>query len=131
MRVPYPKTPDLLLIKVTSAVVDDGRWSATKTNSTATLLELLDGFLLRMGYSSAYVKGVVVQLMTKGKVHVEFRNHSERYELEDFADLISSPQAMSLLDDYLNARPGLLNLTPTRGDVTQRIVVQSPKLPKK
>ncbi len=126
MSETYPKTADKIAVQVTTTVNEASRWSTGTTELQSTLAEVLDGFGLRVGFSSAYVKGVAVQLMTSGKVRLDFRNHRERLELLDYEDILTPPQAIKLLDDHLALHGNKSAAPPMRSDMTQRIMIQPP-----
>jgi hypothetical protein len=87
----------------------------------------MDEFIFKLGCSSAHTLGVVVQLLTVGKIRLDFREYNERLELENAADVLSRPEAMHLIEAYLAAiRQG--EADPTEGlDVTQKIIIQAPR----
>ena len=126
MSETYPKTAEKIVVHVTTTVNEANRWSTGTTEMDSTLAEVLDGFGLRVGFSSAYVKGVAVQLLTSGKVRLDFRNHRERLELLDYGDILSPPQAIKLLDDHLALHGNKSATPPMRSDMTQRILIQPP-----
>ena len=101
MKVPYPKHPRDILVRIIHQGVEDGLVSTIRTNAEVPLSEKLKDYLLRLGYSSVHIMGIIAQLMTKAKVRVDFRNYTERLELVNPEDKLTSPQAMSLLEDYL------------------------------
>ncbi len=87
----------------------------------------MDEFIFRLGCSSAHTLGVVVQLLTVGKIRLEFREYNERLQLENSSDVLSRSEAMHLTEAYLAVmRQG--EVDPTEGlDVTQKIIIQAPK----
>jgi hypothetical protein len=129
MSVPYPKNPQEIRIRITNCDVEEGLLSSIKTTAEVTLSEKLTDYLLRLGYSSAHIMGIVVRLLTKSKVRVDFKNHTERLELLDAADALTAPQAISLLEDFIAQTK---HHTGEVGDarLTQRIIVQPPKFPR-
>jgi hypothetical protein len=128
MSVPYPKAPKDIPIRVIHCDIEDGLMSSIKTTAEISLAEKLNDYLYRLGYSSAHIMGILVRLMTKSKVRVDFRNHTERLELLDPTDSLTAPQAISLLEDFIAQ-----NQQPVEGTVdskhTQRIIVQPPLKP--
>ena len=97
------------------------------SESSLSLAEKMDEFIFRLGCSSAHTLGVVVQLLTVGKIRLDFREYNERLQLENATDALSRPEAMHLTEAYLAAmRQGVAD--PTGGlDVTQKIIIQAPK----
>lgn len=91
------------------------------------LSEKMDEYIFKLGCSSAHTLGVMVQLLTVGKIRLDFREYSERLELVNPADMMTRPQAMALIESYLAAmRQGE---THAEGglDLTQKVIIQSPK----
>ena len=129
MSTDYPKGPESIEVLVLTHTEDSDLVVGHVERSRSDLLSLLDKWLLRMGYSSAYIKGVVCQLLTSGKIQVVFKNHTERFELANYSDILTSPQAMRLLEDYVRVRsssePGTV---ASRDLATHRIVFQPPRL---
>jgi hypothetical protein len=97
------------------------------SESSLSLAEKIDEYVVKLGYSSAHTLGVIVQLLTVGKIRLDFREYSERLQLENPADVLSRPEAMHLTETYLVAmRQGAED--PTGGlDVTQKVIIQAPK----
>jgi len=131
MKIPYPKHPRELRIRIVHQDVEDGLLSSIRTVAEIALSEKLSDYLVRLGYSNTHIMGIIVQLMTQTKVRVDFRNYTERLELVEQSDRLTSSQAISMLEDFLaekttpeEAQPNSLNKT------TQKIVVQLPKLGK-
>jgi hypothetical protein len=129
MKVPYPKHPRDIPVRIVHQAVEDGLLSSIKTNAEVPLNEKLDDYLLRLGYSSVHIMGIIAQLMTKAKVRVDFRNYTEKLELINTEDRITSPQAMSLLEDYI-AEVTKANDPSINAKSTQKIVVQAASVPK-
>lgn len=119
----YPKHPRDILIRIIDRSVEDGILSGIATTAQVSLSDKLDDYLGRLGYSSAHITGIIVQLLTQGKVRVDFGQHAERIELVNSGDQLTSTQAMGLLDDFIaeTASAGGKQDTSTK---TQRIVVQ-------
>jgi hypothetical protein len=120
--VKYPKHPKEIPIRILNREIEDGMISGIRTEAGIPLSEKLNDYLVRLGYTSAHVTGIISQLLTQGKVRVDFRNHVERLELADLNDRLSSLQAVSLLNDYvLELNKGQ---TPNSNKLTQNIIVQ-------
>ena len=87
----------------------------------------MDEYIFKMGCTSAHTLGVMVQLLTAGKIRLYFREHSERLQLENPADVLSRPEAMELTEAYLaTMRQGVSE--PSDGlDATQKVIIQAPK----
>lgn len=98
----YPKHPKDIPLRVINRGAVDGVMSGIVTTVMAPLSAKLSDYVMRMGHSSAHLTGIAVQLLTKGKVLVDFEAHSERLELVDQGDLLDLIQAVKLLEDYLS-----------------------------
>ncbi|MSR65887.1 MAG: hypothetical protein EXS24_00745 [Pedosphaera sp.] len=127
MKVTYPKTPNLILVRVVDREVVDGMTGRVINQTETTLAQKLSDFLVRLGYESAHILGITVQLMTNGKVQVDFLESTERVELINSADRITSPEAMSMFDDFLTSMK-TTEEKATKGK-TMRIVIQPRKKP--
>jgi hypothetical protein len=91
-----------------------------------SLEAIIDEFLLKLGQSNAHVLGVVIQLLTCGKVRVDFRDYNLRLELGPGENLMERSQAVAVFDDYIKRRK---NSDADRSvDVTQKIMVQAPRV---
>ena len=64
--------------------------------------EKLNEYLVKLGYTSAHVVGLMSQLLTQGKVRVDFRNFVERIELANAKDRMAElHNAVEILEDYI------------------------------
>lgn len=97
----YPKHPRQIWIRITDRQVEEGTLSGIATTAEVAMSEKLDDYLLRLGYSSAQLRPIFLQLLTKGKVRVDFREHTERVELLSRRDRLTNAQAIRLLEDYI------------------------------
>ena len=131
MREAYPKHPREIPIRIINRSIEDGLLSGIATTAEVTLGEKLSDYLLRLGYSSAHITGIIVQLLTKGKVRVDFREYTERLELVNPADRLTSTQAMTLLEDFIAEISTPEDSDRKTTSSTQRIVVQLPKAGRK
>ena len=87
---------------------------------------VIDEFLLKLGQSNAHVLGVVIQLLTRGKVRVDFRDYYIRLELGPGETAMNRSQAVAVFDDYIKRHK---NPDGDRSpDVTQKIMVQAPRI---
>jgi len=127
----YPKHPREIQVRIIQRDMEDGLVSGIATTAEVALSDKLKDYLLRLGYSSAHISGLIVQLMTKEKVRIDFRDYSERIELVDPEDKLSSAQAMTLLDDFVTeTRGGEVEDPDQKKTTTQKIIVQFPKSPR-
>ena len=121
----YPKTPQQIKIRVTNRDIDAGMAGAVQMEETTSLAELISRYLIRLGFDSAFTSGIIVQLLTKGKVRVDFSKVMERLELINRNDCMAAPQAMELFEDYVTSMRSKEDLT--QKGKTIRIVVQNPR----
>ncbi len=126
MRAPYPKTATEIIVRETRTNLELGISGYEKSVQEIPLSDKINEYVIRLGYSNAHVLGVLVQLMTQGKVRVEFRDYSERLELLTDDEKITRAQAVTLFDDYMSGLSGGTSTGPTM-NVTQKIVVQTPR----
>jgi len=105
----------------------DGLISGIATTAEISLSEKLKDYLLRLGYSGAHLTGIVTQLFTKNKVRVDFREFTERIELIDPADRLSSAQAMILLNDFIVEVDQYANSEASKKNTTAKIIVHPPR----
>ena len=121
----YPKTPQQIKIRVTNRDIDAGMAGAVQMEETTSLAELISRYLIRLGFDSAFTSGIIVQLLTKGKVRVDFSKVAERLEVINRDDCLAAPQAMALFQDYV---AGMQNEEDkSQKGKTIRIVVQNPR----
>jgi hypothetical protein len=117
------KTPDQILITTSIEWINEGITCRDRTGERATikLSEKLGEYLTRLGYTSDHTIGLVLRLMTLGKVKVEFREYRERLELADYKDIMTRPKIIEMFDEFV------AKLNPAgieSANMTQRIVVQ-------
>ncbi len=92
-----------------------------------TLADKISEYILRIGDANAFSLNIVIQLLTRGKVRVDFRDSSERLQLTDFKDIVSRVEAVHIFDHWV-AENQFKSEPP---DATQRIMMEPPgiKLP--
>jgi len=88
-----------------------------------TLASKIDEFTLKVGHSSTHVMSVVVQLLTLGKVRLDFRDYTERLELLNLSEIMSRTQAAAVFEQHLSAS----NKDEDVSLMTQKIVIQPPR----
>jgi hypothetical protein len=119
----YPKKPKDIQVRVIQRGIEDGIIvSSTSDTNIIPLSDKLGDYLVRLGYTNAHVLGIITQLMTQGKVRVDFRESSERIELVEEKDKISQLQTVSLLNDYVVEASKGQKIVGTQ--LTQNITVQ-------
>ena len=125
MREAYPKPPQKIKIRVTNRDIDAGMAGAVQMEETSSLAELISRYLIRLGFDSAFTSGIIVQLLTKGKVRVDFSKVAERLEMINRDDCLTVTKAMALFQDYV---AGMQNEEGEgQKGKTIRIVVQNPR----
>jgi len=95
--------------------------------SEMTLKQMLDKYLFTLGYENAHLLEVLVALMTRGKICVEFRAYNERLALKDPTKMMSQPATVQLFNEYLASVKANKKVS-LAGARTQRITVQMPKI---
>lgn len=126
MREAYPKNPEEIMIEEEKSFLDDG-FVTDRESRELPLSEKLEDYMLRIGISSPHVTSICIQLLTQGKVKVDFRNYSERLSLMQEEDAINRPQAATLLDDYIRVIENKNNSQEASLNTTQRLVIQPRK----
>jgi hypothetical protein len=125
MKLPLLKTADQIAIVETRNVVEEGVLQSSETRNLSLEIFLND-FLLKLGQSNFHVLGVVIQLLTRSKVRVDFRDYNIRLELGAGEKPMERPQAVAVFDDYI------LRSQKSDGDksaeLTQKIMVQAPRI---
>ncbi len=112
------------MIRVTDREIEGGIAGSVHAQQDITLADLLNNYLMRLGFESTFASGIIVQLLTNGKVRVDFSSVVERLELIDVKDRITAPQAMALFEDYTAS---LDSPDDSQKGKTKRIVVQKPR----
>lgn len=88
-----------------------------------TLASKIDEYILKVGHSSTHVMSIVVQLLTLGKVRLDFRDYTERLELLNLSEIMSRTQAAAVFEQHLAAA----NKDDEVSLMTQKIVIQPPR----
>jgi hypothetical protein len=92
-----------------------------------TLAEKIEEFVLKLGYSNAQALSVIVQLLTRGKVRVDFRDYSQRLQLVSQSDIMPRAEAVAVFDAYLAEVEGRDDSATM--EFTQKIMIQAPRRP--
>ena len=125
MNVPSFKSATDITIVETRSYIRDGVKHSSEV-SEATLENCLDEFLLRLGQSNAHVLGVVIQVLTRKKVRVDFRDYTIRLELGLGESAMQRLDAVAVFDDYIKRHKNPDG--EHSADSTQKIMVQSPRI---
>ena len=126
MSQPTPRTPQQIKVRIINREIESGVAGAVSAEEDLTLAELISRYLIHLGCENAFTSGIIVQLLTKGKVRVDFSKVSERLELFRANDRMTAPEAMALFESYVNL---MRKDEETAADKskTVRIVVQNPR----
>jgi hypothetical protein len=124
MNFPLPKNALDIAVLETRTHVQDGLLISSKTKELF-LEAVIQDFQLQLGQTSAHVLGIVIQLLTRGKVRVDFRDYAVRFELGEGQPVMERTQAVSIFDDYVKRQKsdGMAS-----SDVTQKIMVLAPRV---
>jgi hypothetical protein len=127
-----PKKPaSQILIKLGVRTFSDAQIVEEWDSSQGTPIKLADkisDYIVRLGDSNSLCLNIVIQLLTRGKVRVDFRDTSERLELINQQDMSSRPEAVLVFEHWVEEN----RFKSEAPDATQRIVIEIPrvKLPK-
>lgn len=125
MKTSPSKTALEITIVETRSFIQDGVQQSSEVREIP-LEASIDEFLLKLGQSNAHVLGVVIQLLTRTKVRVDFRDYTLRLELAAGENPMERSQAVAVFDDYIKRHK---NPDGERSaDVTQKIMVQAPRV---
>jgi hypothetical protein len=93
-------------------------------NSPPTILSSKIGeYMVRIGESNEFCFNIIIQLLTQGKVRVDFRDSTERLQLLNKQDLMSRVEAVQVFDRWVKENRS----QATQVNKTQRIVLQPPR----
>ncbi len=120
-----PKNPAEVLLKQSRS--EPGAVHPSQ-ESELTLADKIEEYTLRLGFSNAYTAGILSQLLSSGKVRVDFRDHSERLELKSRDDVSPKTTAVAIIELFIaHLKKARGHATVDDSDDTQRILVQPPK----
>lgn len=88
------------------------------------LADKISDYIMRLGDSNSLCLNIVIQLLTRGKVRVDFRDTSERLELINQQDIISRPEAVMVFDHWIQEN----RFKSEPPDATQKIVIEIPRV---
>lgn len=125
IKIQAPKSSKDITVRNVMTLLEQGIREAS-TITDISLASKIDEYVLKLGYSNAHVLGVLVQLLTLGKVRVDFRDYSERLQLLDPDDKMSRPEAVAMFDDHMTALRGDDDAMSL--NMTQKIVIQPPRI---
>lgn len=124
MKTPLPKTALEIAVVETLSRTQDGVLLSSETREVM-LEAVIEDFQLKLGQTNAHVLGVVIQLLTRGKVRVDFRDYALRFELGEGQIIMQRAQAVAVFDDFIKRKKddGMAS-----SEVTQKIMVQAPRV---
>ena len=125
----YPKPAEEIRIQIIRREIEDGMIAPGKNLSEVSLKDKMDEYLFRLGRSNTSVWAIALQLLTKGKVQVDFRKYTERLSLVFLEDKLPTIIAAQLLEDYFNSTKEK-DPNADINDITKKFTVQSPKTSK-
>jgi len=96
-------------------------WDSTSAGPL-TLADKISEYLMRIGDSNSLCLNIVIQLLTEGKVRVDFREVNERIHLLNTEDITSRHEAVMVFDNWLEENRDALAET----EQTQKIILQPP-----
>jgi hypothetical protein len=113
------------MVRIVDREIEDGVAGALQAEEELSLAELISRYLIHLGFESAFTSGIIVQLLTKGKVRVDFSKVAKRLELLRSDNRMTATQAMALYEEYV-AGMRSKDEPPDKGK-TVRIVVHKPR----
>jgi len=120
---PAKKIPIHVGVRKFSAERRLEEWDSNEL-SPITLADKISEYILRIGDANAFCLNIVIQLLTKGKVRVDFHDSSERLQLANEKDIVSRVEAVHVFDHWV-AENQIKSEPP---DATQRILMEPPKI---
>lgn len=124
MSSTQPRNSSDILLEETKTITNNGVSHDAEVTQT-NLAQKIDDFMLKLGYSNAHVLGVVIQLLTRGKVRVDFRDYTERIEIVGGMPLMDRSQAVLVFDAHIAKNRKADDSSEL--DATQKIMVQPPR----
>ena len=123
-----PKTSKEIMVRDEMFLIDQGTREPVPPK-IVSLATKIDEYILKVGHTNTNVMSLVVQLLTIGKVRLDFRDYTERLELLNLSEIMSRPQAAAVFDQHLASG----NKNDDASLMTQKIVIQPPRanLPKR
>jgi hypothetical protein len=113
-----------------SRITTAGAGAGDVAESRITLAQKIEEYVFRIGCSNAHILGTLVQLLTVGKVRVDFREYYERLQLHAKSDVLSRAEAIPLIEGFLEccrAKAPAPESPEEESFLTQKITVQPPK----
>lgn len=96
------------------------------TETERTVSEKVEEYLVQAQCGTSHTQGILLQLMTIGKVRVDFRDYSERLQLVEAEHRMERQEAIQKLEEAFEKVLGR-GASPKDPDLTQKIIIQPPK----
>jgi len=120
------KTASNITIKE-SKIFNNPSASQAEGDLYKTLSDKIDEYILKLGYSNSQTLGIIVQILTQGKVRVDFRNYTERLQLFEDGELFTRTEAVDIFDRHIINMKKPAAAESSASNMTQRIVIQPPR----
>ena len=116
--------PAASIILIETRTLHHGGATEKSAESFCSLADKIEELVLKIGYSNAQALSVVIQLLTVGKVRVDFRDYSQRLQLASKSDMMTRADAAEIFDTHLTQ----MKVEPqSNTGFTQKITFQSPR----
>lgn len=115
------KKAEQIKLKVSIQQIEQGKLGSPVEKEMFLNRKILE-YLMQLGFDNSHVYNLIVTLLTKGKLRIEFRNYVERLELVEGEEKLTRPQAVSLVEEFIAQNRG----QDMDFETTQRIVIQPP-----
>lgn len=92
------------------------------------LSDKIGEYIIRLGDANSLCLNIIIQLLTRGKVRVDFRDSSERIHLASEQDTTTRAEAVLVYDHWIESN----RIKSEPPEATQRILIEPPhvKLPR-
>jgi hypothetical protein len=118
-----PNTASNIQIRQTRAF-DGANHSQHMAEEIISLARKLDECNARMGHSSVYTLQMGVQLLTKGKVRLQYRASEERLQLVKQSTKLARSEAIALVEKYLALKSPTTAAAANMDAPTQAIIIE-------
>lgn len=116
----------ILIEQTRTHVTPSGSATGEPIREQVSLAQKVEDYAQLLGNNTAHLSSVLVQLLTLGKVRLDFREYNERLNLVDKADMMTRGDAISAVEAYLASLKTGETVAPDV-DYTQKIIIQAPK----
>lgn len=116
--------PSTAIILIETRTLHHGGETEKSAESFCSLADKIEELVLNIGYSNVQALSVVIQLLTVGKIRVDFRDYSQRLQLASKSDITTRADAAEIFDTHLTQ----MKVEPqSNSGFTQKITFQSPR----